>query len=58
MFLKKISAALPLHQALYNLPPSHITGQLKGRERERERKEQMVDRLIYKDVSFHLFNLR
>jgi hypothetical protein len=57
MFLKKISAALPLHQALYNLPPSHITGQLKG-DRERERKEQMVDRLIYKDVSFHLFNLR
>jgi hypothetical protein len=25
--------------------------------RERERKEQMVDRLIYKDMSFHLFNL-
>jgi hypothetical protein len=58
MFLKKISAALPLHQALYNLPPSHITDQLKGGERERERKEQMVDRLIYKDMSFHLFSLR
>jgi hypothetical protein len=56
MFLKKNSAALPLHQALYNLPPSHITGQLK--RGERERKEQMVDRLIYKDMSFHLFNLR
>ena len=61
-----MSAALPLHQALYNLPTSHITGQLKGGggggggggERERERKEQMVDRLIYKDMSFHLFNLR
>jgi hypothetical protein len=35
-----MSAALPLHQALYNLPPSHITGQLKGggeREREKEK---------------------
>jgi hypothetical protein len=37
MFLKKNSAALPLHQALYNLPPSHITGQLKGGEREKEK---------------------
>jgi hypothetical protein len=56
MFLKKNSAALPLHQALYSLPASHITAQLKGGGRER--KEQMVDRLIYKDMSFHLFNLR
>ena len=38
MFLKKISAALPLHQALYNLPPSHITGQLKEGERERKKR--------------------
>jgi hypothetical protein len=38
MFLTKISAALQLHQALYNLPPSHITGQLKGGERERKKR--------------------